>query len=62
MFHTLIYSSSLESFRDCLVKLDMKPFTHLEEISIFSLNNYEQPSQESQYYDFQNNFSVLKIG
>ena len=30
--------STIESVQDFLIKLDMKPFMHLVEISIFSLN------------------------
>ena len=35
----LIYLSTLDTFQDFLIKLDIKPLIHLLEISIFSLNN-----------------------
>ena len=60
----------IEKVQDFLIKLDIKPCMHLEEISIFSLNHvivrltkiYEQPPQTSQNSYFQSHFSVLKIG
>ena len=35
----LIYLSTLDTFQDFLIKLDIKPLIHLLEISIFSLDN-----------------------
>ena len=39
-FHTMFcWTFWLESVQDFLIKLDLKPFMHLVEISIFSLNH-----------------------
>ena len=38
-FDPLAATHRIESFRDFLIQLDMKPRMHLVEISIFSLNN-----------------------